>query len=513
MTDTTAPAYSADDVANLENMLELAEEALADAERTLAADDRGWALLDAEIDGTINRERILETSRRARVMAVSDPLIRRGVSLRTAYVWGQGCTVEAKQDKNPKQDVNAVVQAFLDDESNQASFTSAQAREELERRFATDGEAYHCLVTAPRTGRVQVRVIPHREITDIITDPEDALSVRYYKRTHTARVVEDGYAGTRIRRETRTTYYPDARYRPKSRPRFIDGKPVEWDKPVLHTRVNRQTDGPWGVPDLFAALPWAQGYRDFLVDWAKLVKALSRFAFQVTAKSRRGAATVRDRITVGNSDGQIGQTAVVGQEQSITAIGKSGATIDSESGRPLASMVAAALDLPVTMLLADPGVTGARATAETLDQPMRLSVKSRQRLHADLIVDVLNYVIDQAVKAPAGALRGTVLRDELTGRETITLAGEQPRQLEVAFPDVDDANTTELVKAIVEADGTQKMPPLVTLRLLLQALDVEDVDEVLALVTDDDGNFVYPDDADAARAQQDAVRDGDVPKG
>lgn len=512
MPDTPAPAYSPTDIANIENMLELAEEALADAERTLAAEDRGWALLDAELDGTINRERILETSRRARVMAVSDPLIRRGVSLRTAYVWGQGCTVEAKQDKNPKQDINAVVQAFLDDESNQASFTSAQAREELERRFATDGEAYHCLVTSPRTGRVQVRVIPHREINDIITDPEDAQSVRYYKRTYTTRVVEQGYAGTRTRRETRTSYYPDARYRPAVRPRTIDGKTVEWDKPVLHARVNRQADGPWGVPDLFAALPWAQGYRDFLVDWAKLIKALSRFAFQVTAKSRRGAATVRDRIAIGNTDGSVGQTAIVGTDQSITAIGKSGATIDSESGRPLAAMAAAALDLPVTMLLADPGVTGARATAATLDQPMRLSVKSRQRLHADLIVAVLNYVIDQAVKAPAGPLRGSIVRDAITGREMITLLDEQPRQLEVAFPDVDDANTTELVKAIVEADGTEKMPPLVTLRLLLQALDVEDVDEVLALVTDSDGNFIYPDDANAARRQQDAVAAGNVPK-
>ncbi|CAN7195368.1 hypothetical protein [Knoellia sp. LjRoot47] len=510
MTDT-APAYTPEDVAQLEHMVEVLEDAVADA--MLAAEDRGWSTMGDATDGAITRERLLSESRRARVMAVADPLIRRGVSLRTAYVWGQGVAVEAKQDDNAGQDVNAVVQAFLDDDTNAVSFTSAQAREELERRFATDGEAFHCLVTAPRTGRVQVRVIPHREIVDIITDPEDADTIRFYKREHVAKVVEaDASGGTVINRETRTTYYPDLRFRPTTRARTIDGHRVEWDKPVLHTAVNRQTGSLWGVPDLYAALPWADGYKGFLLDWAKLVKALSRFAFQVTAKNRRGGAAVRDRISAGAGDGAVGQTVVTGQDQSISAIGKSGATIDSESGRPLASMVGAALDLPVTMLLTDPGVTGARATAETLDQPMRLMVKSRQRLHADLIATILHYVIDQAIKAPAGALRGTIGRNPFTGREVLTLAGDQDRSLDVTFPDVDDANTAEMVKAIVEAAGTELLPELTLARLLLQALDVEDVDEVLKLVTDADGNFIYPADRAAATSQQDAVRDGDVPQ-
>ena len=42
--------------------------------------------------------------------------------------------------------------------------------------------------------------------------------------------------------------------------------------------------------------------------------------------------------------------------------------------------------------------------------------------------------------------------------------------------------------------------------------NVEDVDEILENVTDDAGNFIYPADAAAATAQQDAVRDGNVPK-
>jgi hypothetical protein len=40
---------------------------------------------------------------------------------------------------------------------------------------------------------------------------------------------------------------------------------------------------------------------------------------------------------------------------------------------------------------------------------------------------------------------------------------------------------------------------------------VEDVDEILAKYTDEEGNFVIPEDATAARSQQDAVARGDVP--
>lgn len=79
-------------------------------------------------------------------------------------------------------------------------------------------------------------------------------------------------------------------------------------------------------------------------------------------------------------------------------------------------------------------------------------------------------------------------------------------------PDLSDTDIKTAVEAIVAADGTEKLPPLVIARLLLVVLGADNVDEVLEQLTDDDGNFVYPDDAAAARAQQDAVAAGDQPK-
>jgi hypothetical protein len=505
---TVDAAPTREDYVALENAIELLEESLLDAQ--LAADTDGWAQLGAG-DTVITRDQLRRGSRLARIMAVADPLIRRAVNLRIAYVWGGGVTVQAKQEDDAEQDVNAVVQGFLDDESNQATFTSAQAREEYERRLCTGGNSFESFPTSPLTGRVQVRNIPADEIDDIITNPDDKVDRWFYQRTYTRVVVEAGYAGTRTRRETRTVFYPALGYSPKLRPSTIDGKPVEWDKPVLHTFVNRPEGSLWGVGDVHAALPWAQGYKEFLEDWARLVKALSRFAFRATAKNRPGAAKVRSAIATGSVDGsgQVGQTVITGEGQAFEAIGKSGATIDSNSGRPLAAMVAAGTDIPVTMLLADPGVTGARATAETLDKPLELIAGMRRDLHAAILRRILGYVIDQAVRAPQGPLKGTRTVDPVTGREVVRLANDQDRSVDIDWPDLSDTDIGTLVKAIVEADGTELMPELTTLRLLLIALQVDNVDEVLAKVTDDAGNFLPPRDATAARSQQDAVAGGD----
>lgn len=513
MSDDTVTLPAAE-LAQLEHLLDAAEEAALDAQRMLAADDYGWAKVgDLASDGAIPRETVKQHVRLARVMAIADPLIRRAVALHIAYVWGSGVTIAAKQEEGAEQDVNAVVQAFLDDPGNQAAFTSAQAREGLERKLQTDGEMFHALVTRPLSGLVQVREIPALEVDEVITNPEDAVDVWFYKRTYTAKQLTAQGSATVTTSSTQTVLYPDINYRPATRVRSIDGHEVRWDSPVIHTAVNQS--GGRGTPDLYAALPWARGYKGFLEDWATLVKALSRFAFRATAKNKAGAAAVRARIGAAPADGsgQVGQTAVTAEGQTFEAIGKSGATIDSESGRPLAAMVAAATNWPVTMLLADPGVTGARATAETLDGPVRAVIGGRRTLHANLNRAVLHHVIREAVRAPRGPLKGTVLRDPATGREVVTLRGEQPIRIDVDFPKLDEVDVKTLMDAIAKADGLDKLPPLLVARLAMLALEVDDVDDWLEQVTDADGNFLPPADAAAAQSALAAVQRGDQPKG
>lgn len=508
-TSTATETSPAGTVATLEHQVEALtdalQEATLDARQLLAADDTGWSTLPGQDGDVISREAILITARVARVMVVADPLIKRGVSIRVAYLGVPSISADAGGEDGG-QDVNALVQAFLDDPGNAETLTSAQACEERERERATDGNTFHTLITSPRTGRVQVRRIPLEQISDVITDPEDATTRWYYLRSWTQRVVEQGYTGlTRSRTETRRAYYPDVGHRPTQRPRTIDGIPVEWDKPVVHTEVNRPSGARWGVPDVLAAIPWARGYKSALEDWAKHHKALAAIAYTASVKGRKGAAAVRERMPVSN--GEAGQTAIVGEGNSLAAVSKSGAVLQADAAEPLAGLVAAALDVPKTMLLADPGVTGARATAETLDRPLELDRLARRRLDTDLLVAVLEHVVREAVRAPGGPLRGSIIRDPDTGREVVTLTGGQEPGIVVDWPDLSKTDPVSLMETLSTADGMDVVPAEVLARLVLLALGVDDVDEVIDSMRDDQGQFVPP-SASTALAGQDPGYDG-----
>ncbi|WP_181641581.1 hypothetical protein, partial [Nocardioides massiliensis] len=316
----------------------------------------------------------------------------------------------------------------------------------------------------------------------------------------------------------RRVLHPAVGFRPKLRPKTIDGVPVQWDQPILHVAVNRLDGMKFGVPDVYAALPWARAYEGFLTDWAQLVKALSKFAWRLTgdraSKARRAAQTLAAALPsaagLPGTASDAGQVAAYGPGASLEAIPKTGATIDSDSGRPLAAMAAAGLGLPVTMLLADPGTTGARAVAETLDRPLIQEMNARRTLWGAVISTVLDYVVDQSVRAPRGALRGTVVLDTFTRREVVTLAGDVERTLEVDWPPIDKMDPLKLVTALVEASGTEVLPKPWLLKALLKALGEKDVDEIVDALTDDEGNWIDP-DANAGDAAVQAFRRGDDP--
>lgn len=494
-----------------------AQETLAELEARML--EPGWQRLTALAEQEFSRDGLRQITAVCRIMAIKNPLIKRGLALRQAYAWGKGVEITARDS-----DVNEVIKAFLDDPGNKRVFSSSQAREENERALGTDGNLFFALFTAPRTGRVQIRRVPWDEITDVISNPEDRSEPWFYRREWWSERRDLTSGG--VITERRILYYPALGYRPAPaqrlpRIRDIAGGglvDVQWDAPVVHAKVNGLTDWDFGIPDAYAAIDWAQAYKDFLTDWALLVKALARFAWKVTskgskqaaAKARLGAAPSIDPVS--GERRHAGATAIMPPDQTLEALPKTGATIDSESGRPLAAMVAAALDVPVTMLLGDPGTTGARATAETLDTPTETAAELRRALETDLHLAILNHVITESVRAPDGALKGRIIIDDW-GRETVELAGGADTTIDVSWPDIDDTPANVIVQAIVQADQTGRIPPLVTARLLLEALGVRDVDAILDQLTDDHGNYLPPDSGGggAGQAAVDAFRRGEDP--
>ncbi|MFI6296845.1 hypothetical protein ACIBEJ_35010 [Nonomuraea sp. NPDC050790] len=495
------------------------QESMADLENRMY--EPGWQKLTAFAEQEFSREGLQQITAVCRVYTIKSPLLRRGLSLRTGYVWGQGVQISARATGETGQDVNEVVQDFIDDPGNRRSLTGDQAHEELERAVYTDGNVFLALFTRPRSGKVQVRTLPWDEITDVVCNPEDRSEPWFYRREWW----EERRGPDGVQQIRRIAYYPALGYTPAVKPRRLNFPrygdsglaDVVWDAPVYHVKVNSQLGWRWGIPDSYAAIDWARAYKDFLTDWATLIKALSRFAWRLTSKGSKQAQARAKLATAPATDPysgdpqRAGATALMTPDMALEAVPKSGATIDSESGRPLAAMVAAALDVPVTMLLGDPGTTGARATAETLDTPTERSMELRRSVWGEAHRQILDYVIDQAVKAPEGPLKGKVVRED--DRELVELAQRTDRTVDISWPDIDDLDPLVLIDAIVKADQTGYVPPLTIVRLLLEALGIRDVESILELVTDEDGNFKPPEGAAgmAGQAAVDAFRRGEDP--
>lgn len=487
VTETTAePTVPLAEHAALANELEIAQESLAGLEQ-LARDDVGWRKLGMEQAQQFTRSGLITIHSACLAAFIKSPLIGRGLRIRRNYVWGQGVEIAARETtEGDDTGVNDVVQAFLDSPEYLRALGSAQAREERETDLGTKGEFFVLAVHDSTARTVRPRLVSAAQITDYISNPADPNEVWLYKRVWTTKQTDLRFVGPDGRipapvTVTKTEWHPTLEYRPPLRERvmLIGRDPVVWDEPIQHCAVNAVTDAPWGIPDVYAAIDWARAYAEFLTQWAVLMRALSRYAWRTTAPGSK-AAKVKAALAAGTGTDPltglppVGGHAVVSPDVSLEAIPKTGATIDADSGKPLAGMAAAALDVPLTMLLADPGATGARAVAETLDRPLELTTGARQALWVDWIKALLAHAI--AVAEEDGVL---------------TLPEGQPPTVDVTFPPVEQESIQAKLQALTLADGLP-IPPLLIVRLALEALGVEDIDEVIEEMTDEQGNFIDP---------------------
>lgn len=464
----------------------------------LMYEDAGWESLTAAGRTEFSRDGLSRNAELCRVMFVANPLMKRGLGIRASYVFGQGVQINARDE-----DVDAVVQAYLEDEGNLDAVTGAQARVILENELGTDGNVFLAHFTNPLTGRVKVRPLPFDEVVEIITEPGDKTTHWFYRRRWVETTLTSTFGSVDREREA---LYPALKYQPLTKPQQFNGVDVMWDAPVLQVRVNPTGSKLWGVGDGFAALPWCRSYKEFLEDWATLCRALSRIAFRASSSKAKASQVQRAGLEQMAKLGA-GSSVSLGEGQTLEAVPKTGATLDSESGRPLAAMAAAALGVPVTILLADPGVTGARATAETLDLPTRLEMQGRQEVWAQAYRASCGYVIEQAVIAPRGILRGKVERD---GDRVLVDLGDKDTTVEVIWPDLAEIPLDVLMAALEKANDMDLLPRIELLKLVLRALNIRDIDDILDDLTDEDGNLLEPSVTAGSLAAQ-SFRDGKDP--
>lgn len=490
---TTLPEVEALRHANralLNQYTELAE-SVADLEAD-TVDNIGWRRLYAHGQQEFTEDGLKRIATVCQLMAVKNPLIRRALGLRAAYTWGQGIEVVAADPR-----VDKVVQDFIADQDNQDALFGPTARVGRDVSSGTDGNLFIACYTNAEDGSVVVRTIPFTEIGRTIRNPDDRLDPWFYRHdTVIDRLGQDG----QILPETHSVWHPALGDHPgRPGPGFfrdgvIDGASILWDSPVLHMVEDRPDGWMYGVPVTYAAVDWAMAHKEFLTDWALHMKALARLTWQLTGPGRKQAAARTALAAPPSIDPATGKalfaggTAMLGMDQRLEAIPKSGATLDANSADPLLNMIAAAFGLPLTALLGDPS-RGDRSAAENLDRPTELGMQLHQAWWAAGYKRLFDYVIDMSARAPQGYLRMARIERDKRGRQKVILANGRDRTVRVTFPDLDDITPAAKIDAIVKADQTGKVAPLQIGRMLLVALGHPDPDAALADLTGPGGEF------------------------
>lgn len=101
------------------------------------------------------------------------------------------------------------------------------------------------------------------------------------------------------------------------------------------------------------------------------------FAWQLKSKTKTGATTAAATIATPQT---AGSTAILGADMELASLPRTSNSVDLGNGKPLAAMVAAALEVSVVALMSDPGTSGAYGVAQTLDIPTTKAMQARQRL-------------------------------------------------------------------------------------------------------------------------------------
>lgn len=466
---------------------ELLQERIAELE--LALDDVGYERIgDSNFDKQFTKASIDKIAAMARVYWLKNPLVKRAVATQANYVFGQGVDVVAADE-----DVQTVVDAFMEDSKNRAELTGEQAMLTKETELQVTSNLFFTFFTDPLNGATRVRTIPLGEITRIIYNPDDSKEPWYYYRQW-QQPKEPGSQ----KYEMHQAMYPDINYMPKGGlPKHFNGIEVMALNPVYHVKTNCLSDMEYGVSEIYAAIDWAKAYKDFLEDWYTIVKSLSKFAWKATSKSGATGMAQAKQVLEGainggsnpmNSDlpGQAAQVWMSSDNFDLAPMPKSGATVEVDDGRRALLMVCAATGI-YEHYFGDPS-TGNLATAKAMEQPMLLMFQERQELWTDVFNTILGYVINQSALKPGGKLRGVMSFNDYG--ESYVDMGDTDRSVDVKFPPILQEDVNERIDAIVKSVTLSGQTPANTIDLktattqMLTALG-EDTDIVDKLFPDD----------------------------
>lgn len=447
----------------------------------------------------------------SRLYFIKNPIVRRLVNVCAIYVFGRGVEISS-----PDPDANDAIKAFMD--RNQKTLGQV-ALTDLERRKDYDGNLFFAFFTDSNTGDTDVRTIDATEMQEIVTDPEDADTERFFKRQWFEKTFVT--ATGQFKSEGKTAWYPSLNYwqdvqdgkGPKETE--INGNPVMWDVPVYHRKCG--TAGKWlfGCPRIYPMLDWAKASRKFLEHCMAVKAALAQIAMTITTKGGQQALEgikqqLVSTVATGNSSwyeqnptAVAGSTWASGPGTTLAAFKSQGEGGDPEEVRQYKLMCCMVKDVPETFL-ADVS-TGNLATATTLDRPTELAFMALQEEWREDLCVIVKFALRNSLRAPNGKVREAMERrkadlkvvDIREARRVRNHNGQwryaeapvrqdKPDALEVTvtFPSIREGDIPQLVSATVEAltlgqkTGTPGIDLKTGLVHVMQLLGIEKAEEI-----------------------------------
>lgn len=374
------------------NENELLTEALSDAVRSmLAAEDIGWNIWQGAIQTEgFSLDELKNIGKQCKEYSITNPLLVNGHAVRATYMFDNGYSVVADPDK---PDVAPRFQKIIDDKRNQDAVFSVEALVTNEKSRYAEGQI---MVIWDSTLKQFYR-FPLDQLAGTLTDPDDLERTMFHKREWERPVLNVSNGTTQT--ESVKEWYPTDTWvnmpqsaKSKMSPQTINGDKVDYSKVVVDDYVNRPVGATYGVPDVFAAVPWALGYSAYLKDGQKVLSAMADWVWKVSPKSRRGGQAVGESVR--SSNHQAGGTII--SDMDVSLLPRANA-INLATGKPLASQVAASLGISVVTLMADPGESGAYGVAQTLTDPSLRTFKARQGTVGSFLVRCLRLI---GLKAP-----------------------------------------------------------------------------------------------------------------
>ncbi len=386
----------------------------------------------------------------ARLRAVKDPMLNRGINVSAQYVFGRGVEITSTDE-----DANQVLKDWRERNKRVLGHT---ALADTHRLKFTDGNVFWVNFTdETATGEVNVRLLDALEILDIVCDPDDSSVPWFYRREWIAKEVNPADGTLRV--QARKAWYPALKFDPTDYPDTFgpdlptqwQGIDIQWNARVYHRKCSSvPVWWHFALPLIYPALGMAKAVQRFLEDCMTINNSLAQFSLLLTTKGGQQAlqgAKTQLSTTVGpnaslwdqNPTAVAGAIFAGGPGTELKAFETKGAGFDPAKVREYKLQVAMVFGCPESFW-ADMN-TSNLATATSLDRPTELNFSEQQEVWIEDLEELANFQLRCSGMAPSGRLLEAKKKNP---------AKDAPRAT-VDFPTIIEADVPAEVAAIVNA--------------------------------------------------------------